>query len=212
MGLTQWTDPTITAGSTPIRKVHIDELRGAINRWRRFYGLGNRSWTDGTITAGSTGVRKVHFDEMRSELNSLNGSAFGWTDGTITASSTPVRKVHMDELRANMNWLEQNRCHGCDTCDNHGCCDSDYGCSCDWERCDCEGDEGCCDSLVCHCDHDMKPGGCVFDYTCGCDNDEGCCDSYYCVWCDSDSGCGGSDRWCSACDGSANRVANCTYS
>lgn len=39
MGATTWTDPTITAGSTPIRKVHIDELRAAINRWRQFYGL-----------------------------------------------------------------------------------------------------------------------------------------------------------------------------
>lgn len=29
---TAWTDPTINAGVTPIRKVHIDELRAAIDR------------------------------------------------------------------------------------------------------------------------------------------------------------------------------------
>lgn len=29
---TVWTDPTLTAGVTAIRKIHMDELRTAINR------------------------------------------------------------------------------------------------------------------------------------------------------------------------------------
>lgn len=197
MPLTSWTDSTLTSGQTLCKAVHVNEVRNAINRWRRFYGLGNRSWTDGTITAGTTGVRKVHFDEMRSELNSLRGSAFSWTDGTITAGVTAVRKVHMDELRANTNWLEQNKCYTCDTCDN------DY-CSCDSDRiCNCEGDTGCCDSDYCICDHDM---GCMpYVSSCGCEGDRGCgvdgaclaydglpgclCENYYGCNCDTDYGC-----------------------
>lgn len=190
MGLTQWTDPTITAGSTPIRKVHIDELRGAINRWRRFYGLGNRSWTDGTITAGSTGVRKVHFDEMRSELNSLRGSAFGWTDGTITASSTPIRKVHMDELRANMNWLEQNYCYTCDSCDYYRCvCDEDWEDGCGRNTACLAYDGIHCGGFTCNCDADFD--GCGVDGGCAAyDGMPGCqCENYYCT-CNRDDPCG----------------------
>lgn len=57
MGATSWTDPTITAGVTAVRKVHIDELRTAVNRWRQFYGLSPVTFTD-AIAASSSGVAK----------------------------------------------------------------------------------------------------------------------------------------------------------
>ena len=60
-----WTDSIITANSTKIRKIHIDELRTQINNRRVDAGLANYSWTDPTITANSTKIRKIHVDELR---------------------------------------------------------------------------------------------------------------------------------------------------
>ena len=99
-----WTDPTITANSTKIRKVHIDELRSWIDNRRTDAGLSNYSWADSTITVNSTKIRKTHFDEMRSAISDVyttcGQSAPSWTDSIITANSTKIRKVHMDELRS----------------------------------------------------------------------------------------------------------------
>lgn len=103
-----WTDPTITAASTLIRKPHIDELRTAINNLRSFRASGAYAWTDATVTAGSTLIRKVHMDDLRAALNTPYSSATGstpvYTDATITAGATLIRKVHLDELRANVLW------------------------------------------------------------------------------------------------------------
>ncbi len=99
-----WTDPTITANVTKIRKVHIDELRSWIDSRRTDAGLSAYSWTDSTITANSTKIRKVHFDEMRTAISQVytqcGQSAPTWTDPTLTANSTKIRKVHIDELRS----------------------------------------------------------------------------------------------------------------
>ena len=64
-----WTDPTITANSTKIRKVHIDELRTAIGQVYVACGQVAPTWTDPTITANSTKIRKVHIDELRSAVS-----------------------------------------------------------------------------------------------------------------------------------------------
>ena len=99
-----WTDSTITANSTKIRKVHIDELRSAINTRRIDAGLTNYSWTDPTITANSTKIRKVHIDDLRTAISQVyttcGQAAPSWTDPTITANTTKIRKVHIDELRS----------------------------------------------------------------------------------------------------------------
>jgi hypothetical protein len=99
-----WTDPVITADTTKIRKVHIDELRSWINNRRADAGLSAYPWTDPTITAGSTKIRKVHIDEMRTAINEVyiacGQTPPTWTDPTITAGSTKIRKVHIDELRS----------------------------------------------------------------------------------------------------------------
>ncbi|MEK7567250.1 MAG: hypothetical protein AAB527_03925 [Patescibacteria group bacterium] len=98
-----WTDPTITANSTKIRKVHIDEMRSWINNRRTDASLGTYSWTDSTIYVNSTKIRKVHFDEMRTAISqaytACGQSMPSWTDLTLTVNSTKIRKVHVDELR-----------------------------------------------------------------------------------------------------------------
>lgn len=99
-----WTDATITAGSTAIRKVHIDELRTWIDDRRVDADLSNYTWTDTTITAGSTAIRKTHIDEMRTAIEEVYTRCLQavptWTDPTLTSGSTAIRKVHIDELRS----------------------------------------------------------------------------------------------------------------
>lgn len=98
-----WTDPTITANTTKIRKVHIDELRTWIDNRRVDAELPAYSWTDPTITADTTKIRKIHFDEMRTAISQVytacGGMAPTWTDPTLTANSTKIRVAHLTELR-----------------------------------------------------------------------------------------------------------------
>ncbi|MEK7549190.1 MAG: hypothetical protein AAB496_01745 [Patescibacteria group bacterium] len=65
----KWTDSTITANSTKIRKIHMDELRSWIDSRRVDAGLSNYSWTDSSIIANSTKIRKIHMDELRSSVS-----------------------------------------------------------------------------------------------------------------------------------------------
>lgn len=98
-----FTDPALSAGSSPIRKVHIDELRSAINTLRQDAGLSVFNWTDPTLTAGSTLIRKVHLDEMRTALSeaytTCGQPAPSFTDPTLTAGSTVIRATHISDLR-----------------------------------------------------------------------------------------------------------------
>lgn len=99
-----WTDPTITANSTPVRAVHMSELRNQINALRADAGLAACVWTDAAIAANATLIRKAHVVEMRSCLSQVfttcQKPAPAFTDPTITANNTRVRKIHVDELRS----------------------------------------------------------------------------------------------------------------
>jgi len=135
---TSWTDSTITAGTTKIRKTHIDELRTAASNEEVRRGGGSISWSE-TITADVTKARKTHVDELRDACQLINDTdcstdtqpATSWTeDPIITAGTTKVRKPHIDELRAYVN-IAEDMCL-CD-CDGHCACHCDAcGCDCDW--------------------------------------------------------------------------------
>ncbi|MBI4397259.1 MAG: hypothetical protein HY548_09200 [Elusimicrobia bacterium] len=105
-----WTDPSLSTGSTRIRKVHIDELRANTNIKRVEFGFGNYTFTDATLTAGSTLLRKVHVDELRAAASAISNvyrpicpaympATPSWTNPTITAGSTLIRTAHVAELR-----------------------------------------------------------------------------------------------------------------
>jgi len=102
-GAITWTDPAIVAGVTPIKKIHIDELRTQINNRRTNAGLGACTWTDSSVVQGVTPYKKAHFDEMRTCLNAVYtacGQAVPtWSDGTITQQVTPIKRIHLIELR-----------------------------------------------------------------------------------------------------------------
>jgi hypothetical protein len=132
------TDPTITAGTTKIRKPHIDELRTKVNAELTRRGLTNYTFTDSTIVAGTTKVRKIHLDDLRTAI-SINikkgdcstdtyycpqdtSGSMAFTDPTVTAGTTKVRKTHIDELRTKLAALmvtcicEAEQCDYCADC------------------------------------------------------------------------------------------------
>jgi hypothetical protein len=60
-----YTDSTLTAETTPIKRVHITDLRTALDAARSTLALAALSYTDSTITVNSTAVKAVHITELR---------------------------------------------------------------------------------------------------------------------------------------------------
>lgn len=102
-----WTD-TLTAGSTQIRKVHVDELRTSIAAKVVSFGFASPSWTDPTITAGATLIRAVHITELQGQLALISAYFNGWCPAivpaapawnSITAGSSLIRASDFTQLR-----------------------------------------------------------------------------------------------------------------
>jgi parallel beta helix pectate lyase-like protein/List-Bact-rpt repeat protein len=99
-----FTDSTLTQFSSPIRAIHVIELRGAIDVLRTRQGLAAFGWTDAVIALNATVVKRTHLTELRSALAAVYTarglSAPVWTDAAITLNVTPIRVGHIAELRA----------------------------------------------------------------------------------------------------------------
>jgi hypothetical protein len=113
-----WTDPSLTPNVTPVRAVHVDELRDCINWARGLAGLDAYAWNDSTITVNSTKIRAVHITDMRTAISQVcaqNGqSAPTWTDPVLTPNSSPIRAVHINELRNAITTCEAApQCYAC---------------------------------------------------------------------------------------------------
>ncbi len=108
--LRPFTDDPIVPGETPIRAVHVTELRTRIDGLRAAAGLGRFAWTDPILRAGATRVRLVHLTELRSALTEAYAAAGRpaprWTDASPSGGTTPIRAVHLTELRAAVVALE----------------------------------------------------------------------------------------------------------
>jgi len=149
-----WTDTTLTANSTKVRKAHIDGLRTAINNELSRRGINQYTWTDPTVTANSTKVKKSHIDDLRAGLDRIHNGECGTdiyycpqdslacasadlTDGTITANSTKVKNTHFSELRTKVATLmascicEAEYCQYCADCGYYYNTCSHAGCHCD---------------------------------------------------------------------------------
>jgi hypothetical protein len=89
--------------STPVKAVHLSELRSCVNALRGQAGLAAATWTDGTLISGSTPVKAVHITELRSALDAVYSAyAFPtptYTDSTLSAGSTTIKRAHVSELR-----------------------------------------------------------------------------------------------------------------
>ncbi|HKO57363.1 MAG TPA: zinc-dependent metalloprotease family protein [Thermoanaerobaculia bacterium] len=93
-----FTDPTLSAQSTPVRVVHITQLRAAVNAVRALTNMGGYPFADPSLAAGDQ-AKGAHIINLRTALNEAFGalalSVPSYTDPTITIIRTP----HVKELR-----------------------------------------------------------------------------------------------------------------
>lgn len=135
---TTWTDNPLVAGTTKIRKIHIEELRTAINSEIGRRGGTARSFSNPVLHDGSqpnpTKCRAAHVQELRdacdyaADLPCTTDTIVPgtWTD-TLNAGTTKIRAIHVQELRTYINNMES------------GCmCDCDGHCACHGKCCECD--------------------------------------------------------------------------
>jgi hypothetical protein len=95
-----FTDDPLVAGATPVKAVHISELRTAVSALRAAAALAPLP-ADTTVAVGSV-VRAQHINDLRAALNeartTVGLAALTYTDA-ITAGTTPIRATHIHELR-----------------------------------------------------------------------------------------------------------------
>ena len=95
-----FTDNPLVAGVTPIKAVHITELRTAVNQARTRAALSPANWAESVVPG--TLIKASHIAELRSRLNearaALGLSAISYTDPSLSAG-TAVKAVHVQELR-----------------------------------------------------------------------------------------------------------------
>ena len=93
-----FTDPSLSAG-TPVRVVHINELRTAALAFLGVAGIASEAFTD-TIEPGVP-VKAVHVSEIRSAVSAARSwfglPALSWTDASLDGAT--VKAVHITQLR-----------------------------------------------------------------------------------------------------------------
>lgn len=93
-----FTDDPLTT-STPVKAVHLAEIRTALNAVRAAAALGPASWTDAAVPG--VRVKAVHITEMRAALSpalAALGKTAVYSDPSL-GSGTPIRAIHFQELR-----------------------------------------------------------------------------------------------------------------
>jgi len=97
-----YTDEPIVANSTPVRAIHITQLRTIIDAVRAASGLQSFSWTHPSLTAGSSIVAKEDVADLRSALDAalLNVGLTDppWTDPVLN-STVIIKREHIEQLR-----------------------------------------------------------------------------------------------------------------
>jgi hypothetical protein len=95
-----FTDPTLSVGVTPVKAVHVAELRVAVNAVRNLAGIGDQTFADpvsGTLKA-------THVSELRTGLNAGRTAAnvalppATFSDPALVAG-TQVKAAHIIDLR-----------------------------------------------------------------------------------------------------------------
>ena len=92
-----FTDPTVTAGTTRIRRDHLTELRTAVASARAAAGLTAASWAE----ANPTVVKASHYTEVRTALAQVR-TALGMAAASYTSmpsAGSLVRAAHVMETR-----------------------------------------------------------------------------------------------------------------
>jgi hypothetical protein len=108
-GSGSFTDETLVSGVTPVKAIHITELRARIDSQRMRFMLGAFTWTNAPLAPG-TSVLALHIVEMRIALEQAYKAAGrtplpSYTDPNL-ASGMTIRAVHITELRTAVRLLE----------------------------------------------------------------------------------------------------------
>jgi hypothetical protein len=98
-----WTDDPVTT-ETPIKAVHVNELRHVIDVERRHHGLPPFAWTDDPVIAQYTVIRAVHFLELRRAIQDRwdvagLGPIPEWAAGSPPAPQRVISARDVDDLR-----------------------------------------------------------------------------------------------------------------
>lgn len=97
-----FTDPVLTANSTPIKAAHFNELRTAIDAVRTLAAIGPGAYDD--VLNSSMSVKRDHILDLRTAIDAARlqlvlPAAVYTVDGTITVGVTTIKKAHIDDLR-----------------------------------------------------------------------------------------------------------------
>ena len=95
-------DPTLVAGGTTIKAVHLTQLRAAVNAVRVLAGLGSYSFTDANILSGSTSVKALHVLEARTALDearALLGLPPAEYAGSAVGIGARIERLHIHDIR-----------------------------------------------------------------------------------------------------------------
>ncbi len=105
-----FTDDPLTSQVTPVKTLHITELRQAINTLRSRNSLLPFVFTDSILTAGVTPIRAVHITEMRTTLDAVFDALVQtrpvYADSPIVSGQTVIKKVHIEEIRSAVRTVE----------------------------------------------------------------------------------------------------------
>ena len=97
-----FTDDPLTP-TTPVKAIHVTELRNAIATLRTRQNLSPFSLTDSLLTPGSTAIRAAHIIELRTALNgvydALGVDPPAYADSSLTAATSVIKRVHVAQLR-----------------------------------------------------------------------------------------------------------------
>jgi glucose/arabinose dehydrogenase len=106
-----FTDDPVVPGTTPIRAVHITELRTRVDALRMRFGLPAFPWTDPSLGAGTV-VQAIHVANLRTALQeayvSAGRAAPEFSDAPLLLHTTLIRAVHLEELRNAVRILERS--------------------------------------------------------------------------------------------------------
>jgi hypothetical protein len=103
MALPTFTDDPLQARATPVKAVHLNELRRRIDELRARFTLGAYAWTDVTPAPGATVVKAAHIAEVRTALAAVYtaaGRAVPTWNPPAIAPGTVITSAQIAEVRA----------------------------------------------------------------------------------------------------------------